>query len=75
MKVISTYAGPHYQCPYCKTVAELSLGDVEYWESIIYYRCPNCKKNPQIKRGVGFDRVFYPEFIDRRVAKEVKKDV
>ena len=74
MKIISTYAG-QYQCPYCKTIAELVNEDVEYWESVVYYRCPNCKKNPQIKRGVGFDRVVYPEFIERRKAKKVDKNV
>ena len=70
MKIISTAVGK-YKCPYCLVVAEVESQDLQYFGSVVYYKCPTCKKYPRIQRGKFSDRFYAPAFIDYRSAKKV----
>lgn len=45
MKIVS-YG--KYKCPYCNTVVELEKRDIQQWNDVIYFDCPNCDKTPHI---------------------------
>ena len=48
MKIVS-YG--RFQCPYCGTVVDLEEEDIDRWNNIYYYRCPNCHETPHIRGG------------------------